>query len=140
MGRLSSQDCGGNKRPPADGRNLGVSPHIFAHKHSGLQNGDARGDPNVSSVEEHVLGCIFSTPTLEHALVAFRNHMILMFFRTKKSTKIEQRTWNVSLKSQLDAAEIFLASNRAVNRKKEQRDTGREKAKRWSQETESEFN
>lgn len=73
MGRLSSQDCSGNKRPPADHRNLGVSPHIFAHKHSGLQNDDARGDPNGLSVEEHVLGRILSTPTLERALVAMEN-------------------------------------------------------------------
>lgn len=70
VGRLSSQDCSGNKRPPAEHRNLGVSPHIFAHKHSGLQNNDDRGDPNVLSVEEHMLGCILSTPTLEHALAA----------------------------------------------------------------------
>ncbi len=135
MGRLSSQDCSGNKRPPADGRNLGDSPHIFAHKHSGLQNVDDRGlvsgrtRAGMYLIKTHARTCTRSLQD-SHDFDVFQN---------KESPKIAQRTLKVSLKSQRVAAEIFLASNRAVNGKKEQRDTGREKAKRWSQETESEF-
>lgn len=60
-----------------------------------------------------MLGCIFSTPTLEHALAAMENLQDLHspdVFQNKESTKIAQRTRTVSLKSQLDAAEIFLAA------------------------------
>lgn len=32
VGRLFTRDCSGNKRPPADHRNLGVSPHtVYLH-------------------------------------------------------------------------------------------------------------
>lgn len=68
--------------------------HIYVH--TGLQNDDARGDPNGLSVEERVLGRILSTPTLEHALVAMENLQDSHnpdVFQNKESTKIAQEQY-----------------------------------------------
>lgn len=87
---------------------MGFSPHIFTH------SDDAHGDPDVFSVAENNNTCwdescqhpCFGEPA---GFAGFD----LVVYLNKGSTNIAQRTWKVSLKSQLDATEVFLASKKA---------------------------